>query len=212
MKTNGKYRNLLKADKKSVLTTRNIVLASIVVVSVVLLISFFSSLAYSDTSDTLFSSFTDTDLTTPPRNIAEVDGYYIPFPEIGTVFVEAAGIIITLPLWGIGSLISSSVGFSLLIINSTLSKTMLLENKKWLKTWTKKGTITSHYMFKRVQIKLGANKISIMKLKNKYRFKIPITEGLDLAKYGFSTKNNYYVGYFEREELSSTIHLVTTQM
>ncbi|MHA1200374.1 MAG: hypothetical protein ACTSQF_13710, partial [Candidatus Heimdallarchaeaceae archaeon] len=83
---------------------------------------------------------------------------------------------------------------------------------RWLKTWSKKGTITSHYMFKRVQIKLGENRISIMKLKNKYRFKIPITEGLDLSKYGFSTKNNYYVGYFAREELSSTIHLVTTQM
>lgn len=210
MKTNGKYNNLLRAEKKSVFTKRNIIKYSIIGVSIVLFIIFAASLSFARPEDRPFLNFTSSELTELPLTYLEMDTVFsTQYPEgIGM----AGGIIVSLPLWGIGALVSSSVGLGASILGSTFSKTMLLENKDWLRIWSKKGRITSHYMFKRVQINLENNRISILKIGNKYRFKIPITEELDLAKFGFSTKNNYYVGYFAREELASTIHVLTTQM
>ena len=73
---------------------------------------------------------------------------------------------------------------------------MLFEDKKWLKIWSRKGKITGHYLFKRVNIDLGMNNISILKIGQKYRIKIPENKNLNLSKYGFAARNNYFVGYF----------------
>lgn len=219
MTTNGKYKELLKAEKKSVFTKRNIIFYSIIVLSVILMISFFSSLGFSDIGSHYIKNYTYTNISELPSAYEfALDSYVFGTTtpegqETKTVAFSAAdGILITLPIWGVGALITSCIGFGSTILGSTFSKTMLLENKDWLKLWSKKGKITSYYMFKRVKIDLGENYISILKLKNKYRFKIPKTKGLDLTKYGFRVKNNYYLGYFVKEELTSIIHLLTSQM
>ncbi len=206
MKMNGKYQSLLRADRKPTLTVKRALFYLVLLVSLALFISFFTSLSYSQTFDRSFTDFNA--IPTIPTDYVAVFTTEL----INEGYRDLNGIIISLPTWGIVTLITSGVGFGSTILSSTLSKTMLLENKKWLKTWTKKGKITYHYFFKMVKIDLGENRISILKLKNKYRIKIQIAEGLDLSKYGFSLKNNYFVGYFVKEELSSTIHLLSTQL
>ncbi len=210
MKTNGKYNDLIRAEKKSVLTKGNIIKYSIIGVSIVLFVLFAASLSFARIEDRPFLNFTSLELSKLPPTYIEMDSFF--YTIIAEGIGMSDGFLISLPLWGIGALISSSVGFGASILGSTFSKTMLLEDKSWLRIWSKKGKITSHYMFKRVQINLENNRISIMKIGHKYRFKIPITEELDLAKFGFVSRNNYFVGYFTREELASTIHVLTSQM
>jgi len=213
MTMNGKFTNLLKAEKKPLLKRRNVLFYSIIGVSIVLLIIFFASLGYSNIEIKPFSNYSFVDVTKLPLDSFEDAGFFSN-ESYGTTeaALQSAGIIVTLPMWGIGVLISSSVGFGSAILGSTLNKTMLLENKEWLRIWSKKGKITSYYLFKRVQINFENNRISILKIGHKYRFKIPVTEGLNLNKFGFRIKNNFYIGYFVKEELVSTIHLLTTQI
>ena len=122
------------------------------------MIIFFASLGYSNIEIKPFSDYSFADLTKLPHDSFEDAGFFSN-ESYGTTeaALQSVGIIVTLPMWGIGVLISSSVGFGSAILGSTLNKTMLLENKDWLRIWSKKGKITSYYLFKRVQINLENN-------------------------------------------------------
>ena len=207
MTMNGKFENLLRAEKKTWFTKRKIIFYSILGVSIILFIISLSSLSYADPFERSLSDFFHTVISS--ARLQEItDTFGTPIPE----GIAGVDLIISMPVWSIGAFITSAAGFGSTILASSLSKTMLFEDKNWLRIWNKKGTLSAHYMFKRVQIQLENNKISILKIGKKYRVKIPIQEGLNLARFGFKTKNNFFVGYFAKEELASTIHVLTTQL
>ena len=187
MTMNGKFKNLLRAEKKPVLTRRNILFYSILGLSVICLIIFCSSIAFADSSDRPITSLTSDDVSSIYPE-ALLDTYDDRIEADGIAFAGAGTFIVSMPLWSIGFLISSAVGFGSTVLTSSLSRTMLLEDKNWLRIWSKKGKISAHYMFKRVQIQLDTNRISILKIGKKYRIKIPVNEGLNLNRFGFKSR------------------------
>ena len=206
MKVNGKYQSLLNAEKKPRMSVKRMVFYLVLLSSIILLISFFTSLGVANTEKRSVTDF----ITFPEILESDLLTSYTFGPPIHTE--SAAIMIISLPSWGIAALIASTIGFSSTALSSSLSKTMILEDKNWLKPWIKKGKMTFYFTFRSVKLNVGEYKINILKYKNKYQIKIPLDEKIDLSKYGFLRKKNYFMGYFVREELSSTIHLIASYL
>ena len=197
-----KELELLVRAKKSPFNYRRMAIFLTLGLSSLLLLLFFVSLGVGNTGIMSFTYFTDK-LEFPPE-----------FYTIPTTMIENASwggaFLINPPTWGLATLFSSTFGFVSLSVGSSLTKTMLFDDKNWLSSWTVKGKIKYFNLFRGVKMSVGETKFYVSKIGFRYKFRIPLEKGMELEKFGFVKKTQNMVGTFNRDELSSILHIIYT--